>query len=373
MAKEADPRAEWNELRDELARGRTLRPAYLLRGAERWYRDRALDLVLARAREAQLEVCRHDARDGEFRLEALLDDLGGTAMFASARCVVVLEPEALLKRTAGGEESSFVRGARGFVRGRRGTLVLAADSLRSDLAVVRELLEAGATLRSFRKLYERPGPWQRDQDPRRGELVQWLLARASERQIALDAEAALLLVHACGNDLAALEGQLAGIAAGGRVALASLEARGAGSPWEVADALVAGDLPRALLAIETLYRGGARKERDGTRETNEAALQAMTLGGVRNKVRAGVAYAFAVERGRTQAEALEEAGIGGNERVLRAAVEWRGPRQWRAMLEDLLELERRSRRGAEVDASELARLALRWRRPSARPGVAARR
>ena len=367
MAKEADPRAEWSALASELARA-PLRAAYILRGAESWLRGRALELVLDKARTAELELCRHDAKDPEFRLQMLLDDCTSEAMFAPARCIVLQEPDTLLRKNSDGEESATVRALRAFVRGRRGTLVLVADSLRSDLAIVKELLALGATLHSFRRLYERPGPWVRDSDPRRGELCTWLVAHARERGIALSADQALLLIHAHGNDLAALDSQLTEIAAGGAQALARIASTGAGSPWETADALLAGDVARAVLAIETLFRGGKAKD-DGGRETNAGALVAMTLGGLRSKVRAGVAYAHAIERGLDGAAAQEEAGIGGNDQALKGALPWRSARDWRRMLDDVLEVERATRRGASVDAGDFARLALRWsRRDAVRSG-----
>jgi DNA polymerase III delta subunit len=370
VAKEADPREEWRAHEQALAPGAPLAPAYVLRGAERWYRDRAVELVVARAKEAGLEICRHDAKEGsksgEFRLEALLDDLTGIAMFAGARCVVVLEPEALLKKTESGAESAFGRAARSFVQGKRGTLVLSAESLRVDLAIVKELIESGARARTFRKLYERPSPWERDPDPRRTELVGWLAQRAKERGVALTPDQAVLLTHSQGNDLSALDDVLSGIASGAaKDVLARLTSAAAGSPNEVADGLIAGDVRRAVLAIETLFRGGMRKQTDGTRETDDAALVAILLGTLRNKVRAGVAAAGAIERGASAAEATALAGVTGFDRVLRDAIEQRRTSEWRAMLDDLLEVERRARRAPGVDAADFTRLALRWSRKRA--------
>lgn len=366
MAKEADPREEWKALEAAVAPGAALAPAFVLRGAERWYRDRAVDLVLARAKAAGLEICRHEAKGGEFRLEALLDDLIGNAMFAGARCVVVLEPEGLLKKTESGAESPFARAARSFVGGKRGTLVLAADSLRIDLAIVKELIEAGAIVRTFRKFYDRPGPWERDPDPRRTELVGWIAQRAKERGAALTPDQAMLLAHSQGNDLGALDDVLSGIASGtAKDVLARLSSAAAGSPGEVVDALIAGDVPRAVLAIETLFRGGMRKQGDGTRETDDGALVAILLGFLRGKVRAGVAAGGAMERGASAAEATALAGVTAFDRALKDAIERRQPAEWRAMLDDLLEVERRSRRAPGVDAADFTRLALRWSRKRA--------
>ncbi|MCC7011603.1 MAG: hypothetical protein IT454_03490 [Planctomycetes bacterium] len=366
MAKEPDPRAEFAQFESELAGTNGLAAAYVLRGPERWFRDAALERLLERARAAEIEICRHDAKDAEFALQRVLDDLTSFAMFATTRLVVVHEPEALLKKSTNGDEASFAKAVRSFVKGRRGTLVLSADSLRSDSALVKELVAAGAKLHSFRKLYEKPPAWFKNPDPRSGELVEWLLSRARARSLPLTPDAALLLVHATGNELAALDDQLSALASGdAREALARLTSAAAGSPAEVSDALLAGEVARAARAIETLFQGGMRKDKDGVRETKGEALVAITLGFLRPRVRAGLAAAQAIELGAQPEAAATEAGVAPFDKTLRSAIAQRSPREWRAMLDDLLAIERRSRQGAEIDANEFVRLALRWSRKAA--------
>lgn len=367
MAKEPDPRAELATLEKSVASGE-LAPGYVLRGAERWYRQRAVELVIAAAQARGLEVCRHDSRDPDFRASGLAADLTSPAMFAAARCVVLSEPEELLKKTDSGAESSIARAARSFVAQKSGTLVLAADSLRADNATVKAIAAAGGAVHAFRRLYDRPSPWDRDQDPRRSELCAWIVARAKELGVAMTPERALMLAHAQGNDLAALDAQLARTAADANVLL---ELVAAGSPGEVADALILGDVPRATLAIETLYRGGVRKEKDGGRETGTEAINAILLGYVRPRLRQGLQAELAHSAGRAPAEAMTAAGIGQFDRALKDVFGKRTVAQWQTMLDDLLEVERRSRNGASIDASELTRLALRWslrERSTARSG-----
>jgi len=375
MAKEPDPRTELAALAASLKATDGLRTGYVLRGQERWYRQRALELVLAAAQARSLEICRHDARDPEFRLQGLADDLTSQAMFASARCVVISEPEDLLKKTSAGVESGIARAARSFVKAKRGTLVLVADALRADNATLKEIVAAGGVVHAFRRLYDRPSPWERDQDPRRAELCTWILARAKELGLPLAPDRALLLAHAQGNDLAALDAQLASMASGGPDAAMQTGLAAAGSPGEVADALILGELPRAMLAIETLYRGGVRKEKDGGRETSVEAINAILLGYLRPKLRQGLTAEIARAGGASDADALSAAGIGAFDRALRDMLGKRGAERWQAMLDDLLDVERRSRHGASIDASELTRLALRWsRRPrSAAPPARASR
>ncbi len=370
MAKEPDPREVWRSFERDLSSTPGLPVAVIVRGAEPWYRTRAVEALRERARQLDYELCRHDTRNPDFRAATLLDDLASTAMFASARCVVVSEPEALLKKQAG-EESAVARAAVAFAKRGAGALVLNAESLRADLSVVKALGELGARIYTFRKLYEKPAPWERDPDPARAELVSWVVARARERKVAIAPDQALLLAHARGNDLAALDDELAAAqSAGGKFASAGLASAAAGSPRELCDALLGGDLGAATLAAETLFRGGIRREKDGSRDTDEGALAAILLGYLRPRIRQGLAAAQLILRGATPDAAATEAGVTGFDKVLRGAIAARPPRAWAQMLDDVLELERRAKSARGVDASELAALALRWR---VRRAAAARR
>lgn len=361
MAKEPDPREVWSAFERELGAASALPTAVIVRGPESWYRSRAVGAVLERARSADFEVCRHDTRDPDFRPAALLDDLSSTAMFAPARCVVIHEPESLLKKQAG-EDSATARAALAFVKRGAGALVLAAESLRADLSPVKALSEAGARIYSFRKLYEKPSPWERDPDPSRAELVSWIAARARERKVAITADQALLLAHARGNDLAALDDELAAAqSAGGKFSIAGLASVAAGSPRDLADALIAGDLGAATLAAQTLFQGGIRREKDGSRDTDEGALAAILLGYLRPRVRQGLGAAQLLERGAKPDEAAAQVGVTNFDKALRGAIAARAPSAWSEMLGDLLELERRSKSARGVDANEVVALALRWR------------
>jgi hypothetical protein len=115
-----------------------------------------------------------------------------------------------------------------------------------------------------------------------------------------------------------------------------------------------------------------RKEKDGSRETSTGALNAILLGYLRPRVRQGLAASEARIAGAKLDEAFAEAGVTNFDRGLRAAIESRAAASWRAMLDDLLELERASRRNVEVDVNHWTRLALRWR-VRARPAAAGAR
>lgn len=366
MAREADPQTQIQALARELAQAPALPRAILLRGAEAWFRERALEHVLERARALGLEVAAHDGVDRDFVLQSLISDLCSPAMFAPARCIVLRNPEALLKKLARSEDPPATRAILAFLARKdgAGALVIAADSLRADHAVSKALAQAGGVTVACRKLWDSPPPWERDPDPRKSELAQWLVARARERGRKLDPGAAVLLIAASGNDLYALDAQLDRLGEkGGAALLANLESDAAGSPWKIADEIARGDAAGALFGLETLFQNGMRDD-DGVRVSERAALMAILLPAVRRNLRHALAGALAVESGASAEAAADEIGVPAGEparRAFRAALGARGPREQAAMQAELAELERRSRTGARIDENDLALFAARWR------------
>lgn len=363
MAREPDPRAQLEELRAQLKSGRLL-PGYVLRGEERYFRDRALAEILAAARAAGAEVCRHEARSPEFSARGLHADLGGGGLFASERCVVIEEPEELLRKS-GGKSAPLARAIEAFLGAGAGTVVLAADSLRADNPTLKAIVAAGGKALFFRALYDSPPPWG-DPDPARTELAQWIAARARALGAKLSRDQVLLLQLAKGNDLPALEDELRLLASGGgRLALS---ADAAGAPFKLADALLRGDLDSSLLELELLYRGGLRKERDGTRDLEPAALIAVLAAGLRRNLRQALAGRMALDAGADLNAAAAAAGVPGFPAARNAFAELvrkRDTAAARAMLRDLIALERKSRTSG-VDASDVALYALRHRAAPAR-------
>lgn len=360
MAKAPDPRQELARLEKSLAAG--LAPGYALRYEERWFAEQALERIKAAAAKAELELCSHDGVEPAFEPAGLLDDLCGTAMFATARCVVFRSPEAHLKKT-GGQDAAVTRAARSFLEGRRGTLVLVASGLRADHAAVKAIEQAGGAALHFRALYDSPAPWA--PDPRKVELVEWIGARARSHGMRLGVEQAVLLAKAKGNDLFALDGELARLSGAPDGELAELSADAAGSPWRLSEHLLAGDAPRALFELEQLWRGGFDKGKaGGARETGSGAILAVLSASLRRGVRQGLVAATELSRGADPDAAATAAGVPAWPKARRpflAQLAARPRADWARMQRELLELERRSRQGTQVDASDLAALALRWR------------
>jgi len=362
-AAEPAPPAQIQELERALSGDAALARGYLVRGEERWFREAAIALLVEAARRRGLEISRHDGADPDFDPSALLADLGAPSLFAPSRLVLARNAGVLLKKD-GDSDSTFGRAAGAFLRGRSvaGTLVVEAESLRIDSLLAKGILASGGSVLSMRKLYDSPAPWERDPDPARVELVRWLLARAREKSLKLDAAEAVYVAAATGNDLQALDSALETLARRGREGVrATVGWTGAGSPFELAEALLRGDVGAALAGVETLMRSGMR-EKDGSREVKPEALLAVLFGSLRSKLRLTLAAARGAESN-TPVD-LPGAPRSREEALRRAAL--RSAEEWQRMLDDLFGLERRTRTSRSVDANDLAHLALRWRRAPGR-------
>ncbi|MBI5362789.1 MAG: hypothetical protein HZA53_06390, partial [Planctomycetes bacterium] len=258
---EAAPADELLQLDRALAGGELAR-AYVLRGEERWFRERALERVVHAARAKELELVRHDPQDPDFTLGALCDDLAAPPMFASARAVLVRNVQTLLKKE-GSSDSAFVRAAQAFLGDARraGVLVLEAESLRADSVLLKAAVNAGGRVASFRRLWDPPPAG--DPAPRKTELVPWRRARARERSVPLEPDEALYVAAAVGNDLHALDAALDRLAqrGPGRESVRALIGwTSAASPFEVAENLCRGDGSRAVGGVVALFRGGFQEK-----------------------------------------------------------------------------------------------------------------
>lgn len=348
-ARESEPWVELEGLAAALERAPLAR-GYALRGEERYFRERGMALLRAKAEALGYELCFHEAtrerEGGDFQLARLIDDLSGSGLFAPQRLVVLRNPGELLKKVEG-EDGPLVRAALAFVKSAAdaGTLVVSEASLRADHALVKAMLGVGGLAPAFRKLWETPPPWK--PDPLLAELVQWTARRARELGLRLTNEQALYVSAATGNDLAALDAQLELLLAGGGRELRSLVSWTAGStPWAVADQLLAGDLARALSGIQALFQGGFQ-DKSGKRLLDPAALAIMLV----NALARGASASLAPERGEGSPKQREAA----LERARK-----RPAADWRALLEEAAALERALKSGSGLDAHDFTELALRW-------------
>lgn len=359
--REPHPGEEHQRLVEGLRRG--LPPIVVLRGEESWYRGRGLRLVVEAATAAGLEVCRHDADDPDYDVRRLLDDLSTGALFGGARCVALSGAEKVVVDRAR-KAAPLVREAMlaRLEKKAEGLLVLVAEKLAANHALVTAAERAGGLVIGCRRLWDNPPPW--NPDPRLAEPVQWLVARARERGAALTPDQAAYVVAATGNDLAALDEQLGRLAAAGGASLREVVGWEAGaSPYDLAEHMVLGRAARAVAGLETLFRGGAA-QRDGSRVLDEASVAIQLAAALSAKLREAAAGARAVARGVDARAAAGAAGVKGPPQAI-AAFEQRlaaRPRDaWERMLDDLAVVERRTRTSSGADAADFVHLALRWR------------
>jgi len=364
VAKEAHPEEVLVELRGALAGGE-LAPGYVVRGEELFYRNAALDLLRAEARRKNLELCAHDTKEPGFDAQRVQDDLLGGGLFSSGRLVVLQAPEELLKRDDG-VDRPVARAIAKFLAAKAGSVVLVAEGLRADNATVKAILASGGRVLSFRKLYDKPAPWERNPDPRRTEVCEWVLARAKLLGVKLSSDQAVLLVAAVGGELGALDSKLGELRhAGPGEFFEQLGSSAPVSPFELANELARGELKASLKGTEGLFRSGF-KSKDGKLEVKPDALREMLFSGLRGHVRRALAASASVRAGKSPEDAAKDAGVSAFQmRDFQAALAARDHSAWRAMSADLGRLERKARTGHTVDASDVALFALRWRRTTA--------
>lgn len=341
-----------------------LPPIVVLRGEERYFRDRGVALAVVAAKAAGMEVCRHDALDPEYSAATLLDDLTTGALFQSARCVVVHSAERIVTERAL-QYSAAIRDA---MKARleaksEGCLVLSVAKLLATNTLHKAAEAAGGSIVGCRRLYDKPPHW--DPDPRKAELVQWCAARARDLKVEVNLNEAAYIVAATGNDLAAIDDQLRRLVGRGKEGIQELVAWDAtASPYEVADQIAAGDVKRSLVGLETLFSGGA-SQRDGSRTIDVGGIVAQLSAAVSGKIREACRVCESVVGGMTPQRAAERCGIKGGKKGVDdflQRLEARSPREWAQMLDEFGELERRSRSSVAVDVTDFAQFALRWRR-----------
>jgi DNA polymerase III delta subunit len=340
----------------------------LVRGDEPYFRFAAVDLLRAAARRRGAEVTIHDAGDTEFNPSALLDDLSISPLFAEARCVVLRNAGKLLAgKVRAGLADTVGSALIGFLGrdGDGGSLILDAQSMRKDSKVAKALTQCGGMVVECRRLWESPPPWSRDADPRSTELVRWTLDRAKDLDVPLNRDQAAYVVAATGNRLSALDDQLERIRRGGEKSLAEIVGWEAGaSPFEVAEQIVLGDLPRAISGLEAMFTSGF-EEKGGGRKVDSGAVVQLLLSAMNGKARESLAGTAALAEGLDEDAAAARAGVPTWPQARAAFAARTGMRnagEWEAMLRDLGALERRTRRSGTVSANDFTAFALRWRR-----------
>ena len=284
---------------DELARlaklqKRGLPPLVIVTGASDWFRTEAMESLLAAVPEAaELRLLDavderapggggdddEDARDegaaeadGAEGLAACpeLLDLRGGGLFVRTAFVAIRRGSNWWARhaaTLAAQLPSFAKGS---------GLLLEAKKLdkrkRAAAALVKSVADNGC-LFEFRDLYDMP--YDRSRSPLEGELARWVVARSARLGVPLTPAAAWLLVVQVGKALPELVAELERLrdqfpADGKRAPLEPSDLRGKitcsfeSTPFELAEAVLAGDKRRALRSVRAMFDHGMRKKDGGS-------------------------------------------------------------------------------------------------------------
>jgi DNA polymerase III delta subunit len=286
-----NPEEELSRLQKLIARG--LPAVTVVTGSNDHFRAEAMDLLLAaipKAAELRLvdavevrvaggggagadaeTAADDDASDAAAEGEGLaacpeLQDLLGGGLFARTAFVVV-------RRGSGWWQQHVATVAAVLPRLHKGSgLVLEAKKLdkRKKVAqtLVKSLTEAGA-LFEFRDLYDLP--YDRSQSPLQGELCKWLVGRSRHLGVALQPDAAWLLVMNVGKTPVELLAELGRLrdqfgADPKRKPLAPTELRGKltysfeSTPFEFAEAVLGGDRKAAFRSVRAMFERGVRSK-----------------------------------------------------------------------------------------------------------------
>lgn len=367
--REATPPTQLSRWSESLAQAAELPTAGIVRGDEAYLRRRAVLAWIERAKALDAEISTYDGNDPDKDLPRLLGDLSTPSMFAARQALHVRSFDKDLKKQ-GKDHAPLSRALLAFIeRGDHGRAVLIeASGLRADHAVAKAVKKGGGEVLSMRRLYDSPPPWK--PDPLATELVQWVVARSRELEHPLPPREAARLAAFIGNNLDAIDDQLAKLKSlGPGAGVEALDFQKTATPWELANHLLAGDTARALATAETLFSNGFAGK-DGRIERDPAALFAILFGSLRSGLRQSIQAAAELERGADPRAAAERAGVHANALDGFAERLGRWPRQadWVMRLEEVADLERRLRTNVALGPDDLALLALRWRPPGGSSG-----
>ena len=294
-------------------------------GSERWFRDRVVEALVRRAfpdGDPGGGLVRLDARRTEDRprLDAVLDELRGTSLFAEERVVVVDEPDAGPAPGPGKPLRSTTLVKEAMAGAPEGSLLVLATNrgVKGKSSVGAAAIgKAGAWLVDCRSLYDAPAPWERGKAPHDHELARHVVERARTghgRQLAL--EVAHAMTRQVGSDLAALEEALASLAlalpAGAPITtedVAEIVGRSREDPlWTLVDAVLDGQVTTAVDLAQQAFDRGIHDER-GSHVHTASGVFAFLDRALHGGWTKAFAAAEGLARGDSEAEVLTAAGV----------------------------------------------------------------
>ncbi len=258
-----NPERELARLRKVLTEKRP--KVVVLLGASEFFRGEAFEAVLATVPESA-DLRRKDGQEDSDGRE--LGDLLGGGLFGSGTWLVIRRGDGWLKKHGSELQGLLSRVASGC------GLLLELGKLDQRTKVARSLKQVGE-LFEFRDLYAEP--YDRSHSPLGAEMVSWLVERSRRLEIALNPEAAFMLMSTAGQKPAELLAELQrlrdSLSAAGKEIVKPLgleDLRGhltcsfESTPFEFAEAVLDYDRKRASRSLHAMYARGVTS-RDGSR------------------------------------------------------------------------------------------------------------
>jgi DNA polymerase-3 subunit delta len=225
-----------------------LAPAYLIAGGEPFLVDQALEQIRAAARAGGFTERELHVVDRSFRWADLQANAGNLSLFASRR-ILELRMASPKPGEAGGAALC--------------ELVEHADPDCLLIVAVSAKLDAPAARSSWVKAFEEHGVLVEVWPVERGELPDWIMARARQVGVQLSADAAELLADRVEGNLLAADQEirklaltLPGRAVGEAEILAAVTSSARFDVFRLSDAVLAGDSARALRVLAGLRAEG---------------------------------------------------------------------------------------------------------------------
>ncbi len=279
---------------------------FVFQGQQRWFRDRALDLVKDKL-GAQGDVFEHDASSGEGSANdaaGFLMDLRTRSLFGGQKVLMLRSAERWLKSHG----KLLAEVLDGLAPGN--ALVIEVAKLDGRSALAKKLKKLGAVF-DFRNLYDKPFG---DRGPATSaELVQWVCARAKSKKLRLSPASALFMTQVVGNDPGQLEGEmdlLASQFAGKEITPETmrevLTVSFGSSQFEFVDALLEKDAQKALRSVHAMFREGLR-DRDGKR-MDKGAIFPMAMAWLVQSIATLIEGRHAIDQGESGHSVVQRMG-----------------------------------------------------------------
>lgn len=301
-------------------------PVVVLAGAERWFRARGIEAIVAKVLpdgDPGGAILRLDGRQPEQRerIPGVLDELRSTSLFSSGKVVVVENPESAPAMAGQGRKAALTHLAHEAMAHPAPDAVLVLATGKGvkgrESVSTKSLLEAGAWVVDCRALYDAPGPWERGVPAHDHELARFVAQRMSQvHGKRLGLEDAHAITQRIGSDLAALDDALRSLAlfVGSRDEVGAEDVHTTVGEtredpiWTLVDAVLDGDRAGALGMLAATFARGLHDAR-GSVSVRPEALFPQLLAALHGKFRQLLAGAEGLAQGESVAEVAKAAGV----------------------------------------------------------------